>query len=417
MEWFFRKNIWSFEPAVFAESGEDCPNPGRGWYQLFSMDATEPAPLSDWVWCAGNGEQLALLVVDIGAFAQSEIGEAALENIRRALRFFRKQKKELLLRFVYDREGKGLEKEPAGIGRIRQHMAQLAPVLAEFQDAIFCIQGLFVGSWGEMHSSKFLTQTALAELWQQMNDTAPEDCFLAVRRPMQWRAATGIFADEPEQTEVRGLRLGLFNDGLLGSVTDLGTFPEEEREEACRFQEQLCRYVPNGGEAVGEDACGEMENAVAYFRRIRISYLNGVYDERVLSRWKNSTYQGENGYEYIGKHLGYRFVLTGAELTGRGRRKQLSVTLENRGFAPIYEACSVVLCRMEQGQQAVLAAAEEDLRQLLPGAGITAVFDLADAVPGDLMLAVRRKKDGRYIRLANVGAEDSLRIGRLYNER
>jgi hypothetical protein len=213
------------------------------------------------------------------------------------------------------------------------------------------------------------------------------------------------------------LRLGLFNDGLLGSVTDLGTFPEEEREETCRFQEQLCRYVPNGGEAVGEDACGELENAVAYFRRIRISYLNGVYDERVLSRWRNSTYQGENGYAYIGKHLGYRFVLTGAELTGRGKRKLLSVTLENRGFAPIYEECSVVLCRMEQGQQAVLAAAEQDLRQLLPGTGVTVSFDLAGTEAGDLALAVRRKKDGRYIRLANEGAEESLRIGRLYYEK
>jgi hypothetical protein len=377
------------------------------------MDATEPAPLSDWAWCEKNGEQLALLVVDIGAYAQSGIGEAALENIRRALRFFRKQKKELLLRFVYDREGKGLEKEPAGIDRIRQHMAQLAPILAEFQDRIFCIQGLFVGSWGEMHSSRFLTQTALAGLWQQMDDVAPKNCFLAVRRPMQWRAATGIFGDDPDQAEVRGLRLGLFNDGLLGSGTDLGTFPAEEREEACRFQEQLCRYVPNGGEAVGEDVCGEIENAVAHFRRIRISYLNSVYDERVLSRWKNSTYQGENGYAYIGRHLGYRFVLTGAELTGRGKRQRLSVTLENRGFAPIYEECSIVLCRMEEGEPVLVAAAEEDLRELLPGESMQVRFSLADAVPGDLSLAVRRKKDGRHIRLANAGAEKRMKVGRL----
>jgi hypothetical protein len=109
-------------------------------------------------------------------------------------------------------------------------------------------------------------------------------------------------------------------------------------------------------------------------------------------------------------------VLTGAKLTGRGKRKQLSVTLENRGFAPIYEACSVALCGTKEGQPVLLAVAKEDLRELLPGASMTAVFDLAEAAPGDLALAVRRRKDGRHIRLANVGAGEYLRIGRLHDE-
>jgi hypothetical protein len=141
-----------------------------------------------------------------------------------------------------------------------------------------------------------------------------------------------------------------------------------------------------------------------------------VYDERVLSRWKNSTYMGENGYEYIGKHLGYRFVLTGAKLTGRGKKQQLSVTLENRGFAPIYEECSMILCGRKEGQEVLFAVAREDLRELAPGAVMTVLFDLAGIASGDLSLAVRRKKDGRHIRLANVGAEESLIIGRLHDE-
>ncbi len=425
MHWFSRRNRWLFVPAVYQESREDCPNPGRGWYRLFSMDAAAGAPFLDWRWSQGKGEELALLMVDIGAYAEGPIAQEALENIRLAFSFFREEKKELLLRFVYDREGRGYDREPADISRILRHMEQLAPLLEEFQDILFCIQGLFVGSWGEMHDSRYLTRAPLTRLWRYFNSLAPENCFFAVRKPQQWRMLTGLSDDCLSEEEIRRLRLGLFNDGLLGSETDLGSFPAEARKENCLFQEQLCRFVPNGGEAVGEEAFGEIKNAAAYFRKIRLSYLNSVYDERVLSRWRKSTFQGENGYEYIGRHLGYRFVLTGAGLVKSGKDTLLEIQLENRGFAPIYEACDIRLCgeypvayAAECGGKTVLSGPETwDLRQLLPGKKMKIQFDLAGQESGDMILSVSRRRDDRPIRLANRGAGEEFVIGRLNNGR
>jgi hypothetical protein len=381
------------------------------------MDASEEPPLLDWQYSFGSGETLALLLVDIGAFAGKALNDGALSHIRQAFLFFQKEKKELILRFVYDRMGRGMEKEPSELLQIVCHMEQLSPLLMEFSDMVFCVQGLFVGSWGEMHDSRFLTGKALGTLWQHLYRLSPESCFFAVRRPAQWKMVTGLSGNEPE-SELRRLRLGLFNDGLLGSATDLGTFPKEEREEAIRFQNKICRFVPNGGEAVGEDACGDVERAAAYFRSIHVSYLNSVYDEKVLKRWKNSTYGGENGFSFIGKHLGYRFVLTDVRLLKQEMHQKLQIELENRGFSSIYEECDILLCCAGTMVQADMQEERQaDLRTLLPGERMKLSFFLGDDWCGEVAVRIERRKDRRRIRLANVGAGEEFIIGSLSNAR
>lgn len=46
------------------------------------------------------------------------------------------------------------------------------------------------------------------------------------------------------------------------------------------------------------------------------TYLNEIYNDKVLETWKNEKYEGEdqlykgkNGYTYIANHLGYRYVI------------------------------------------------------------------------------------------------------------
>jgi hypothetical protein len=309
---------------------------------------------------------------------------------------------------VYDREGKGLEKEPSTAKQICRHMEQLAPVLREFDDEIYCIQGLFVGSWGEMHDSKFLSGQALRTLWNRLYKIAPENCFFAVRTPAQWE----LIAQNPAEEQ----RIGVFNDGLLGSETDLGTFPEAGREAYIRFCEKLGRNVPIGGEAVGDHPLGEIDSAADYFRSIHLTYLNSVFDEQVLERWKNSSFEGENGYDYIGKHLGYRFVLTDACLIQRKMNQYLQIGIENRGFAPLYEDCEICLC-VEKSMDASLYPVEPaDLRRLLPGEHMQILFDISGQESGEMSICLYRKRDHRTIRLANEGAGDGVVIGRLMDK-
>ncbi len=414
---FWRKNKPGFEAAEFKDSRRDRCNPGRGWYRVFTMDAAKPCPTEEWRWEKCGGEQLALLMIDIGSFASSPLSPKAVENIKTALDFFGRQGKEVILRVVYDSQGKGMENEPPWISNISGHIAQLSPVLSEYKDIIFCMQGMFIGSWGEMHSSKFLTTNALRAIWKSLRESAPEAMRFAVRKPEQYISLAGGTYDSVTKEKARNLRLGLFNDGLLGSETDLGTFAEGELLQALGFQDKLCRYVPNGGEAIGGfSEYEDVSRAAEHFEKIHITYLNSVYDGRILSKWKNQSFDGMNGYDYIGMRLGYRFLVTGAGLSGKDGAS-IAVQIKNTGFANIYDECEVKLLIADVGDSEYEVGQAYDLRELAPGSCAELIFAVPRMADGgsrhDMFLKICRKKDGRRIILANEGAADLLLLGKL----
>ncbi|OUM61381.1 carbohydrate-binding module family 18 protein, partial [Piromyces sp. E2] len=70
-------------------------------------------------------------------------------------------------------------------------------------------------------------------------------------------------------------------------------------------------------------------------RTIRLSYLNSRHNTKVYDYWKtNKSSIGNwgNGKDYIGKHLGYRYVLRESSLTNN----ILNIKFENVGYAPSY---------------------------------------------------------------------------------
>ena len=107
-------------------------------------------------------------------------------------------------------------------------MRQIFPVLNEFSDHIFVLQGIFLGSWGEMHSSRYLTKENIQKLEIQIKENISPKIIRSVRKPVHWRMLC------TEEKEVFSEKIGLYNDGMFGSETDLGTFaaPGEEREYA-----------------------------------------------------------------------------------------------------------------------------------------------------------------------------------------
>ena len=70
-----------------------------------------------------------LLRIDIGAFREREIPEKALACAEQILAYFAGEKKDMILRFVYDTEGRGLAKEPTYIQLVKRHMEQLGPLI------------------------------------------------------------------------------------------------------------------------------------------------------------------------------------------------------------------------------------------------------------------------------------------------
>lgn len=72
---------------------------------------------------------------------------------------------------------------------------------------------------------------------------------------------------------------------------------------------------------------------------MHISYLNAEYDPKVLQKWKNTTYQNLNGYQYMQQHIGYRYLVKQSTLqfhSFASDSAKLYLTIENDGFAPAY---------------------------------------------------------------------------------
>ena len=144
--------------------------PGRGWYHIYTFRLGRPEEVSlDWL-PDYPGETLALVRLDIRDYASRELDTLALDFAEQIFRAFQERKKEMILRVCYDTEGKGMEREPQRIFVVQRHMQALCSLAERYADAILTVQGVFVGSWGEMHTSRFLRPDQiclLAQTWQE----------------------------------------------------------------------------------------------------------------------------------------------------------------------------------------------------------------------------------------------------------
>lgn len=398
-------NCIGFMPAKLKESTELVTNPSRGWYQIIYFHLPQQPDFQELRWCLRDDETLAMAVVEFSAYREKKLDQVALDTVARILDFFRHHKKDLILRFTYDCEGKGLLHEPALFSVVEEHIRQLTPIVQAYTKTIFVLQGLFIGSWGEMHGSKFLSPEYLKRLSALMEAAAGEWTWLAARRPCQWRAIHG-----PNEGFVR---MGLFDDGILGSDTNLGTFGHLKRtqtqwenawcpKDELDFEEKLCATVPLGGEVVcSQQFIPSEEAALHCLRKMRVSYLNRVYDPKLLDAWKQtkSPWAGISLYDYVGAHLGYRFCVRKVRVWKRNQHKWLRITLENTGFAPCYEDYAVAL-EIVAGDNTVRQETTWDFRNVMAESSVEFECVLLDG-KGELYLSARRVKDGRILQFAH----------------
>lgn len=395
-----RGEKWTVNLSSLCESRENLVNLWRGWYQIFSFKAEERPDFEELKWCLRAEESLALVRIDIGSFAKGDLS-GVLDNIADILSFFSKAGKGIILRVVYDTVGRGMKREPANFEKVGEHLKSLTPLIARFSEEILVYQGLLVGSWGEMHDSAYLSPRHLRWLMKILLSMEEKNCYFAVRTPLQWRQLVGerdlleVWQDKSdpeggygsawngEEAAKKGKGgiwgeaakyIGLFDDGMFGSENHLGTFGIKAENEAAweepwrkkdelTFESEICRYVPNGGEAVGPpssnlpgrsagmipiEAIAEEKNGLPEFQKVleqmramNIVYLNSVYDKRVLDVWRDETWKskdiwnGISGYEYIGCRLGYRFVLR--KMTVHAEKKKEGKGTEEKYFGAEFE--------------------------------------------------------------------------------
>lgn len=365
---FLTLRFVTYTPEIYVESTSELQNPYIGWYQIYNynLSGDEFYNLSE-IRSQEHHAGLVLLEFNLQSYAASPISENGLLLLDHLLSSWKSTGRQLIIRFSYNWNGNALESEPQDLSLILTHMSQTSEIINQYADCIYILQGIFIGPWGEMHSSRYANNEDMVTLTSHLASVINPNIFLAVRTPQQWRLLTDSAEPVYQSDAFSGSlasRLSLFNDGMLGSNTDLNTyaatpapgFPscyeKGSRQEEITFQNRLCFYVPNGGEVVVPNSYNDFSSAVKDLKGTHISYLNQDYDEAVFSKWRtefcteDSSYHGLNGYDYISRHLGYRYVLRSSECSSIfpwHKTAELSITLQNVGFSNCYRPFDVSL--------------------------------------------------------------------------
>lgn len=410
-----RMHRWRVELSELIESTEELYNPGRGWYQIHTFETGACRTPEEMGSSLHETDALVLLLIRIPARPKA-LSQKDLDWIRSILRTFSEAGKDILLRFVYDLEGKGLENEPDRFAIVEKHFQQLSELMGTQQQFIFVYQGILVGSWGEMHTSRYLSSRYLSRLASIFRESTGGRIYHSVRKPVQWRQ---LFVREDWERAAKIAKTGLYNDGILASETDLGTFGNQSGEEAgweqswlpleeLDFEERLCRYAPQGGEVVYGEMTEKMslEQIAGRLSRMNLSYLNRDHDKRVFEIWKKLRWEKEdvwqeiNGFDYIGRHLGYRFVVRQAILKPKRKEMKLQLEIENIGFARMYEEAELLLEYEDPNGNTEIWKIETDVRNWNPGERVCLSQSLISGA-GKYFLSMRRCHDGRRVYFAN----------------
>ncbi len=421
----FRKlnKISGYRRAELSENTDIYVSPCRGWFDLFTfLIEEEPVFKDDKNIKSLDDISLVLLLVDIGAARDAELTEEHLDRFDRIIRHYYDKGKDIILRVAYDHDGNGMEKEPYLFKNVRCHAAQISGLLKKYHKEIFIYQGLLIGRWGEMHTSRFANPESMRVIFKIFEENKSSQVFMAVRRPVQWRYL--------RQKELNGFpkteHLGIFNDGMFGSDSDLGTYDSynknsDEWEKAWnrRNELELESYIsesaPYGGEALFGEGFFAHNNPQIYIEELKkrkVTYLNRNYDLKLLDLWKKIRYQGKgpwNGrsyFDYIGAHLGYRFIVKKVSFYRAKDGYELEITIENSGFAPIYRETELyVSVKDDSGNERIITDGTGALNLINPGNDAKIKMTIPRC-NGRVILGAYEKENGKKVIFANQNGED-----------
>ncbi|MBR6719047.1 MAG: DUF4832 domain-containing protein [Oscillospiraceae bacterium] len=359
--------------AARTDSGIDCTectdtvlNPGMGytttlWYRCAPGKTAVQNP-------AGS---LVLMFIDIGAFSSGENGtkhddgtytpgtdypldDTFFAGLRGTFENCRQNGSTIAVRFRYDDDGTR-DPEPATFDMLKSHIRQIADshLLDDYADILMYVESGFVGCYGEQWGGKYCSLEQKAELLDLMLDVVPDPVPVTVRTPNIFAKWAGIeqkdLAEWTSEAGSRAARVGMYDDGYMGSDSDLGTYSNRANETAWLGRQAVTAYF--GGEFSGNLEYAQQfdtylpENAVPEMYKTHLSYINsnifGLYNDYTFgSKYDvpnadNSAYYGQTVRKFIRDHLGYRFVLRKSEMNetaAQGGLLDLHFAVENTGF-------------------------------------------------------------------------------------
>ncbi|MDE7453228.1 MAG: DUF4832 domain-containing protein [Clostridia bacterium] len=338
------------------ESIEKINNPDQGFYRPIYVEVTESGAKYN-ANIINDNTQLYHLRADISAFSKAvngiedkELTASALDGIEELLQTLRSRGKNAVVRFAYDPKYNGAKDKEPSLDMICTHISQISGVLNRYPATITAVEVGLIGPWGEMHSSaisKLDTKATLAKKY--LDETADSGLAILVRTPdVIYNCLNKTINDIDGYVipkESLYYRLGLFNDGYLGSGNDLGTYNNRARE--VKFMSVQNGHLPYGGEVVtsgnpSDDKWRDIKNCTPEMYEMGLSYLNIEWNNNEIAKWQKTYYTQDCGYDrlyygstafdYIQNHMGYRLVLKSSKLKSKRGTVKVSLKIKNVGF-------------------------------------------------------------------------------------
>lgn len=360
---------------TYVETTDEIVNPAAGFYKAFTVKLTRGSnyePVSEYtINYYSQDFGLYHILFDIADFsanaggADAEIDASALSVADKLFGYLRKCKKGAIVRFDYNRAGtqvggKYVEAEPS-LDLVLKHIENVSTVISKYSDVILGIESGMLGPWGEQHSTTLASSGANTyyRLVQTWLDNTPNTMGITVRRPLYFSYWANVkfslnmsvsdLANFDVSSYSQAERVGMYNDGYLGSSSDLGTFTDRAPETAFIGKQAERTYY--GGELVADSQTGLLGeyNSVSYLETegfvTHTSYLNIDWNYNVFNEYKKRTYNGADElykgktseFTFVKNRLGYRFYLSQSKdaVIDAQNKVSLSFTIANAGFSRI----------------------------------------------------------------------------------
>lgn len=282
------------------------------------------------------------LRMNISAFSKKnnnqkdlELTDKALSDLKTLLSIIDSKSSTVIIRFAYDNFDGKKDLEPE-VSMILKHIESLCPIFNQFEKTITAVECGLIGPWGEMHSSAIATQETYNKLIKCYLDNTNNTIILC-RRPKFVYEYYGYTLFNLDSFNVENNRLGVYNDGYLGSSSDLGTYTDRQKETD--WLSKINNNIYYGGEVTMPNSeYNQLNNAQSEMFKLGLSYLNSSWNDTVINRWKNTLYTGNDDlyhnlteYDYINNHMGYRLVMRNIEYSLENKL-YFKLKLENVGF-------------------------------------------------------------------------------------
>lgn len=272
-----------------------------------------------------------------------DLTEDALNVLQETFDNIRKNSGHVIVRICYDPWYNGRSNVTPDHEWVLKHVKQLAPVLSKNTDVIVALEMGMHGAYGEMHSDTNITYDRVAEAVNLMLRNTPTELKILTRTGNysakvlgfdNWGVDFNIDGEKfKEIAKAKGdtmYRVGMFNDGYLGTQYDYGTWGADCKTSICREEgvawlEKYGINTPYGGEALTTADNYQVINTPEFLAyegfRTHTSYLNIQWNNKLIDSWKKTPFKQKDfdydparvdslsGFKYINDHLGYRFVL------------------------------------------------------------------------------------------------------------